>query len=240
MDIQEFKNGKKFDMDKVTAYYNKVDKKIQAIETGNERRWQKYVKMFKDDPKGLQPHMFHENGFCTFCGAIRPSGEIGVGAGCAELIRKFLNGYIFEFVEVPQQFKDDYFNAYRRYAKFARALYLYHNTKNHDMKTVKAFRNDFKKSFTQSLINNKEARLSKKQLEVIEKDAEPHYIDCGSIYRANLINTKESYNERLENYRKFVFRKFYYERGYNSFREKIFNSIEFGLYARIMVSNAWV
>lgn len=238
MNIQEFK-GRKYDEDKVNSYYKKVDKKVQAIEKGNEKRWERYVQMFKDSKEGLKPHLFHENGFCTFCGAIRPSGEVGVGPGCADLIHKFLKGYIHEFIDIPQKYKDDYLNAYSKYAKYARALYLYNNTKNHDMKTIKAFKNQFKKSFTQSLLDNKEARLSKKQLEVIEKDAEPYSIDCGG-YKSYYVDVKKGYKEQLENYRKYVFYKFYYSQGYDEFKEHVFNSIEFGLYARIMVANAWV
>lgn len=234
--IEDFK-GRKYYTNKVMNYENRVEKKIEAVEKGNDIRWARYYEAFKNDKNGLRPEFFHENGFCTFCGAVRPSGEIGIGCGCEKIVRKFLKGYIHEFVDVPQQYKDDYLNAYSKYVKFARALYLYHNTKNHDMKTVKAFRNQFKKSFTQSMIDNTECRISKKQLEIIEKDSEYKSMEVG--YRT-YVEVGNNYEEQLEQYRKYVFKKFYYNKGYASFEAKIFNSFEFGLYCRIQVSNAWV
>ena len=236
MNIKTFKN-RKYDADKLEKRAERVEERIEIVEKGNFKRWLHYVKMFENDPNGLRPECFHENGFCTFCGAIRPSGEIGIGCGCEKIVKKFLDGYIHEFVEIPQQYKDDFLVAYQKYAKYARALYLYHNTKNHDMKTLKSFRNQFKKSFAKSLLDNTEARLSKKQLAIIEKDAECRRMEVG--YRT-YVEVGNDYEKQLENYRKFVFRKFYYEKGYGTFKNKIYNSFEFGLYCRIQVSNAWV
>lgn len=236
MNIGTFK-GRKYDIEKVLKYNKRVDKKIENVEKNNSKRWARYYEMFKNDKNGIQPQYFHEIGFCTFCGAVRPSGEIGIGCGCEQIVKKFLEGYIKEFVEVPQQYKDDYLNAYKKYARFARALYLYHNTKKGDMKTVKAFKNEFKKSFTQSMIDNVECRISRKQLDIIEKDAEYRRMEVG--YRT-YVEIGNNYEEQLEKYRKYVFRKFYFQKGYGDFKQKIFNSMEFGLYCRIQVTNAWL
>lgn len=233
MNIKEFK-GKKYDFDKVANYDIRVEKKIEKIEEDNNKRYDRILKAIengyiKDD------RFFHENGFCTFCGAVRPSGEIGVGCGCAKIIRQFLHGYIHneQFNTIPTELTEKYFNAYKKYVKYARALYLYHNTKNHDMKTLKAFRNEFKKSFTQSMINNTECRISKKQLEVIERDSE------GFCYGACIEN---SYHYKLKEYKSYVFCKYYYccENGYNEYVEKVFNSIDFGCYCRIEIAKAWL
>ena len=87
------------------------------------------------------------------------------------------------------------------------------------------------------MINNVECRISRKQLDIIEKDAEYKFMKVG--YRT-YVNIGSDYKEQLEKYHKYVFRKFYFEKGYGAFKEKIFNSMEFGLYCRIQVTNAWL
>lgn len=215
MNIKDFK-GKKYDYEKLENYGEKVEEKIAAIEEKNAKKWEKFNARWekmteKEKETATRPH---EDGYCTFCGAVRPSGEIGIGKGCEEICEQFKKGYIDLFCsEKIEEWKNMYFNAYKRYAKYCRALFLHNNKKA---------RNDFLKSFFISLENNKEARLSKKQIEIIERNAE-----------------YKQYSQELEKYKKFVFFKFcnYYKM---LFYMDLNSDRDFALYCRIQYAKAWI
>ena len=153
-------------------------------------------------------------GYCTWCGAVRPSGDIGIGGGCEKITDNFKDSFISQFYpEKLQDFKNDYFEAYKKYAKYARALFLHNNKKA---------KNDFLKSFFASLENNKMAKLSKKQISIIEKNAD-----------------FKGYAEKLTNYKKFVFFKYGFLNK-NLFYSKLDYNKDFWQYCRIQYAKAWI
>lgn len=215
MIIKDFK-GKKYNQDKLNKFFADVEAKIEKIEADNQKKFDKYKKDFEkmtvEQKKNARPP--HLDGYCTFCGAVRPSGEIGIGGGCERITDNFKDGYVDLFYsELKETWHADLFEAYKKYAKFARALFLLNN---------KTSKNDFIKSFYKSMEANKEAKISKKQLEVIEKNA----------------NYKE-YADKLENYKKYVYLKFGYFNK-NIFYTNLDYDKEFSLYCQIQYAKAWI
>lgn len=194
--------GKQYDPEKVEVYFNKVEEKIAKIEERNAKKL------------AIGGHVKALEGYCTFCGAVRPSGEIGIGGGCEHICEKFKDGYIALFYpEKPEEWQADLFVAYRKYAKYARALFLHYN---------KNARNNFIKSFYASMESNKECKISRKQLEVIEKNAQ--YKD---------------FYDTLINYRKYVYNKFGYANK-NLYYKSLDFDRDFALYCRIQYAKAWM
>ena len=214
VNIQNFK-GREYDKDKLTQWNEKVEAKIEKIEAENFAKIENYSKKYEEwkanGEKGSRPTPPFSKGFCTFCGAVRPSGEIGIGHECAHITNNFKKGYIEQFMpDTVHEWELENFENYKKYAKFARIMFLKNNKKA---------KNEFIKSFYKSLEGNKD-RISSKMLAVIERNAEY------KNYFAELKKFKDILTERL-NFKKYL-----------TYMSLDFN-FDFALYCQIQYAKAW-
>lgn len=152
--------GYRYDEDKLNQYEEKIE----------ERKEESYDAIpnmeYIDELEG----QYREYSVCACCGKLITRSFFGYGATCAQKMLQSINVVSKISPEFNEVLTDYALRKWSAYSDIVKELYIRANS--NDKGELKKFRNEFKKSFIKSVLENETGRFSRKQVDVMKNDIE--------------------------------------------------------------------
>ena len=153
--------GFRYDEDKLNQYEEEIEERAEQAEEAIPSM------EYADE---LEARYGRNYSVCNCCGRLLVHSYFGYGVKCFEILLKSLDVVAKISEEFGKAYSEYTLEKWALYSKAIKDLYIRVNT--NDNGELKKFRNAFKKSFVQSVIDNKENRFSRKQIDVMINDIE--------------------------------------------------------------------
>ena len=221
--------GFRYDEDKLNQYEEEIEERAEQAEEAIPSM--EYV----DE---LEARYGRNYSVCNCCGRLLVHSYFGYGVKCFEILLKSLDVVAKISEEFGKAYSEYTLEKWALYSKAIKDLYIRVNT--NDNGELKKFRNAFKKSFIQSIIDNKENRFSRKQIDVMINDIENQaYYDFDKV--ASKIGAKVLEGCNLRSKRYIV--KTYNSEAYYKLIDKFDDLVNIGdvvKFVRITYKKAWI